>query len=130
MPCSLASGINLDHKPTATSLSLLSAQVKKRCRWMYDFSKDVLSQLPGSSADPYGGTAIDINALGWAFASVTSRAFRTRGKAYPASCLPLIDMANHSLEPNVEVGGATLSRSPTCMHALHSAPGIQRPAAC
>jgi histone-lysine N-methyltransferase SETD3 len=34
---------------------------------------------------------------------VTSRAFRVRGPDYPAALLPLIDMANHSFDPNCEV---------------------------
>lgn len=34
---------------------------------------------------------------------VSSRAFRTRGPSSPAAMLPLIDMANHSFEPNCEV---------------------------
>lgn len=36
-------------------------------------------------------------------ATVTSRAFRPRGKSKPASLLPLIDMANHSFEPNCKI---------------------------
>ncbi|GFR48096.1 hypothetical protein Agub_g9781, partial [Astrephomene gubernaculifera] len=88
----------------------VSEQVKKRCKWLYDFSQQVLSKLPGTPEDPFGGVPIDINALGWAMACVTSRAFRTRGPAQPSAMLPLIDMANHSFEPNAEVlpisGGA------------------------
>lgn len=34
---------------------------------------------------------------------MTSRAFRIRGPQHPAALLPLIDMANHSFEPNAEV---------------------------
>lgn len=34
---------------------------------------------------------------------MTSRAFRVRGPSHPAALLPLIDMANHSFEPNAEV---------------------------
>jgi hypothetical protein len=40
---------------------------------------------------------------GWGLAAVTSRAFRVRGPSHPASLLPLVDMANHSFEPNAEV---------------------------
>jgi hypothetical protein len=40
---------------------------------------------------------------GWALAVVTSRAFRVSGPAAPAALLPLIDMANHSFDPNCEV---------------------------
>ena len=37
---------------------------------------------------------------GWALAVVTSRAFRVRGPTQPAAMLPLIDMCNHSFQPN------------------------------
>jgi hypothetical protein len=40
---------------------------------------------------------------GWALAVVSSRAFRVAGPQAPAALLPLIDMANHSFEPNCEV---------------------------
>jgi hypothetical protein len=40
---------------------------------------------------------------GWGLAAVTSRAFRVRGPAHPAALLPLVDMSNHSFNPNVEV---------------------------
>ena len=68
----------------------VSEQVKKRCKWLYDFSTKELANLPGSPDDPFGGLKIDINAMGWAMASITSRAFRTKGPQHPASCLPLI----------------------------------------
>jgi len=42
-------------------------------------------------------------AAGWALAVVSSRAFRVAGPQAPAALLPLIDMANHSFEPNCEV---------------------------
>lgn len=42
-------------------------------------------------------------APGWALAVVTSRAFRVAGPTAPAALLPLIDMANHSFQPNCEV---------------------------
>ncbi|GLC45812.1 hypothetical protein PLESTM_001782700 [Pleodorina starrii] len=88
----------------------VSQQVQKRCRWLYSFSQQVLAQLPGSPEDPFDGVTVDINALGWAMACVSSRAFRTRGPTHPAAMLPLIDMANHTFAPNAEVlpleGGA------------------------
>eukprot|EP00879_Flechtneria_rotunda_P001900 GHRR01002073.1.p1 GENE.GHRR01002073.1~~GHRR01002073.1.p1 ORF type:complete len:603 (+),score=223.44 GHRR01002073.1:581-2389(+) len=78
-------------------------QVKRRGRWLHRFSLDVLSKLPGTAADPFEGVLVDINAIGWAFAVVTSRAFRVAGPTAPAALLPLIDIANHSFSPNCEV---------------------------
>lgn len=54
-------------------------QVKKRCRWLVSFAQDALQPIRGSQADPFDGAEVDANALGWALAVVTSRAFRTRG---------------------------------------------------
>lgn len=42
----------------------VSEQVKKRGRWMYEFSRDVLGPLPGTETDPFDGIQVDINALG------------------------------------------------------------------
>mmetsp|Transcript_24988 Transcript_24988/g.54325 ORF Transcript_24988/g.54325 Transcript_24988/m.54325 type:complete len:401 (+) Transcript_24988:697-1899(+) len=81
----------------------VSEQVKKRCKWLYEFSQNNLAKLPETPEDPFSGVKVDINALGWALACVTSRAFRVRGPSHPAACLPLIDMANHSFTPNAEV---------------------------
>ncbi|GIL70677.1 hypothetical protein Vretimale_3773 [Volvox reticuliferus] len=81
----------------------VSQQVQKRCRWLFTFSQQVLAKLPGTPGDPFGGVTVDINAMGWALACVSSRAFRTRGPSHPAAMLPLIDMANHSFAPNAEV---------------------------
>lgn len=39
-------------------------QVKKRGRWLHEFSTTVLAKLPGTPADPFNGTRVDINALG------------------------------------------------------------------
>lgn len=46
---------------------------------------------------------MDVNALGWALAVVSSRAFSVRGEGQPSAMLPLVDMGNHSFEPNIEV---------------------------
>lgn len=54
-------------------------QVKKRCRWLLSFTQQTLRPISGSEKDPFDGADVDANALGWALAVVTSRAFRTRG---------------------------------------------------
>ncbi|KAL4434341.1 hypothetical protein ABPG75_000782 [Micractinium tetrahymenae] len=81
----------------------VTEQVKKRCRWLLSFTQQVLGPLRGTDRDPFEGAEVDANALGWALAVVTSRAFRTRGPGQPASLLPLVDMSNHSFEPNAKV---------------------------
>ena len=89
-------------------------QVKRRCRWLARFAGTELAPLAaagsggegggvGSGQGPFGGAVVDVNALGWGLAAVTSRAFRVRGPSHPAALLPLIDMCNHSFEPNAEV---------------------------
>ena len=57
-----------------------------------------LSQLAGNQQ-----AVPDVNLLGWALAMVSSRAFRIRGTEHPASMLPLVDLCNHSFDPNCEV---------------------------
>lgn len=52
---------------------------------------------------------------GWAFAAVTSRAFRVRPGGPPAM-LPLIDMCNHSSKPNAEV--RAISKGAVELYAL------------
>lgn len=82
----------------------VSAQVNKRARFLAAFAREQLAQhnaLPG--APPFCGARVDANAMGWAVAAVSSRAFRLRGPSAPASMLPLLDLANHSFAPNVEV---------------------------
>ena len=62
---------------------------------------------------------------GWAMACVTSRAFRVAGPAKAASLLPLVDMCNHSFQPN-----ARLLRGPggamdlVAAHDLHPASAV------
>ena len=41
----------------------VSEQVKKRCKWLFEFSKE-LANLPGTPDDPFSATQIDINAMG------------------------------------------------------------------
>jgi Rubisco LSMT substrate-binding/SET domain len=84
----------------------VTEQVKRRCRWLLSFASESLAPIRGNEAqDPFEGVEIDANALGWALAAVTSRAFRTRGPDQPAAMLPLIDMANHSFDPNAKITG-------------------------
>lgn len=92
---------------TALQYPPVTEQVKRRCRWLLGFTSDVLTPIRGTSADPFEGVEIDANALGWALAAVTSRAFRVRGPEYPAAMLPLIDMCNHSFEPNAKIQGTS-----------------------
>jgi len=42
----------------------VAEQVKKRGRWLAGFARDVLAPLRGTPDDPFGGAAIDVNALG------------------------------------------------------------------
>lgn len=82
----------------------VSSQVIKRCRWLIQFAKDELQKE--GDANPFHGTQIDANSLGWAFAAVTSRAFRPGGPKSAGVLLPLIDMCNHSFSPNAKVIGS------------------------
>ena len=73
-------------------------KVNKRCRFLLGFEKDVKSVLedldPGDH--PFCGQVVNASSLGWAMSAVSSRAFRTD----IPMLLPLIDMCNHSFEPN------------------------------
>jgi len=75
----------------------VSEQVTKRCRFLLQFSKRIASQ-PTQAAAVFDGICVDANTLGWALASVSSRAFKVGDGAGKDSraMLPLIDMANHS----------------------------------
>lgn len=62
------------------------------------------------SEHPFGGQDVDASSLGWAMAAVSSRAFRLYGKKLPGGTyndlpmmLPLIDMCNHSFNPNARI---------------------------
>lgn len=81
----------------------VSSQIIKRCKWLLQFSSTELQQKDNS---PFDGSVIDANTLGWAFAAVTSRAFRPGGPKSAGVLLPLIDMCNHSFSPNAKVIGS------------------------
>ncbi|XP_057481085.1 uncharacterized protein LOC130768097 [Actinidia eriantha] len=83
-------------------------QVNKRCHFLLDFEKEV-KQLKLDD-HPFGGQDVDSSSLGWAMSAVSSRAFRLYGKELPDGSranvpmmLPLIDMCNHSFNPNSEI---------------------------
>jgi hypothetical protein len=76
----------------------ISAQVAKRGRFLQSFCTG--HDLGGDGGRKlFNGLAVDMGAVGWAFAAVTSRAFRLRGPELPASLLPLIDLCNHAFPP-------------------------------
>lgn len=59
---------------------------------------------------PFGGQDIDASSLGWAMSAVSSRAFRLYGRKLQDGArisvpmmLPLVDMCNHSFNPNAEI---------------------------
>lgn len=87
-------------------------QVNKRCRFLLDFEKEVTRQVGELKLQdhPFGGADVDASSLGWAMSAVSSRAFRLHGKALQNGnrgdvpmMLPLIDMCNHSFNPNAEI---------------------------
>ncbi|KAJ0492382.1 putative [histone H3]-lysine(4) N-trimethyltransferase chromatin remodeling SET family [Helianthus annuus] len=87
-------------------------QVNKRCRFLLDFEKEVRREVEDVKFEdhPFGGRDVDASSLGWAMSAVSSRAFRLHGKALQNGnsgdvpmMLPLIDMCNHSFNPNAEI---------------------------
>ncbi|XP_004228642.1 uncharacterized protein [Solanum lycopersicum] len=87
-------------------------QVNKRCRFLLDFEKILKHELENLKPDdhPFSGQDVDSSALGWAMSAVSSRAFRLYGGKRPDGTrsnvpmmLPLIDMCNHSFDPNAEI---------------------------
>ncbi|KAK1419878.1 hypothetical protein QVD17_29298 [Tagetes erecta] len=87
-------------------------QVNKRCRFLLDFEKEVRREVEDVKLQnhPFGGRDVDASSLGWAMSAVSSRAFRLHGKALQNGnssdvpmMLPLIDMCNHSFNPNAEI---------------------------
>ncbi|KAM2658404.1 hypothetical protein EV2_021116 [Malus domestica] len=86
-------------------------QVNKRCRFLLDFEKEVKHALENLKPNdhPFGGQSVDASSLGWAMSAVSSRAFRLYGKKLRGGnydipmMLPLIDMCNHSFNPNAAI---------------------------
>ncbi|KAI4313708.1 hypothetical protein L6164_026664 [Bauhinia variegata] len=87
-------------------------QVNKRCRFLLDFEREVKHSLENLKPDnhPFGGQEVDASSLGWAMSAVSSRAFRLYGNKRIDGThidipmmLPLIDMCNHSFNPNAQI---------------------------
>ncbi|GAU12915.1 hypothetical protein TSUD_74020 [Trifolium subterraneum] len=87
-------------------------QVNKRCRFLLDFDQQVKRALAGLTPDkhPFGGQEVDASSLGWAMSAVSSRAFKLHGNKQSNGIdfdipmmLPLIDMCNHSFNPNARI---------------------------
>ncbi|CAN1297196.1 Actin-histidine N-methyltransferase [Linum perenne] len=87
-------------------------QVNKRCRFLLEFEQLVKRTLETlrPSDHPFSGQSIDASSLGWAMSAVSSRAFRLHGEKLPGGghevvpmMLPLIDMCNHSFNPNARI---------------------------
>ena len=62
-------------------------------------------RIRGGEEDPFKGEALSKTQLIWATCSVSSRAYRVRGKSgqrggHLASLLPVVDLINHSFEAN------------------------------
>lgn len=94
------------------SNSWITRQVNKRCRFLLDFEQKVKHALVGLTPDkhPFGGQEVDASSLGWAMSAVSSRAFKLHGNKQSNGInfdipmmLPLIDMCNHSFNPNARI---------------------------
>ena len=104
----------------------LVVQVKRRSRFLIDYSsgplKDVTAGKDGKTESvPFDGYSVGADALGWAFACASSRAFRVAGEGKPAAMLPLIDVANHSFEASAEVRAA-MGEGPGAIEMVASRP--------
>ncbi|KAJ8770026.1 hypothetical protein K2173_009761 [Erythroxylum novogranatense] len=73
----------------------LLSQVNKRCRFLLDFEQEVKHALHGLKSDnhPFEGQDIDASGLGWAIWLDIDTPMM----------LPLIDMCNHSFNPNAQI---------------------------
>lgn len=87
-------------------------QVKKRCKYLFNFEGLVNSVVDGLAPEqhPFGGQHVDAAALGWAMSAVSSRAFRLHGditsegkRGGTPMLLPLVDMCNHNFHPNARI---------------------------
>ena len=80
----------------------LMIRTRYRCRFLTDFSDNVLGPLHNKISDPFSGHVADVNAFGWGFATAASRALRNPDVIGDDGhvMVPLIDIASHSFNPN------------------------------
>ncbi|CAK7326802.1 unnamed protein product [Dovyalis caffra] len=87
-------------------------QVNRRCRFLLDFEQEVKRAVENLKQNdhPFDGQDVDASSLGWAMSAVSSRAFRLYGEKLPDGTridapmmLPLIDLCNHSFDPNAQI---------------------------
>ncbi|WVZ73778.1 hypothetical protein U9M48_022054 [Paspalum notatum var. saurae] len=78
-------------------------QVNKRCRFLLEFEKKVQQKLDNVPLKdhPFYGQDVNSSSLGWAMSAASTRAFRLHGEI--PMLLPLIDMCNHSFNPNARI---------------------------
>ncbi|EEE57758.1 hypothetical protein OsJ_08284 [Oryza sativa Japonica Group] len=78
-------------------------QVNKRCRFLLEFEKEVKHKLGTVPLEdhPFCGQDVNSSSLGWAMSAASTRAFRLHGEI--PMLLPLIDMCNHSFNPNARI---------------------------
>ncbi|XWS69383.1 hypothetical protein CRYUN_Cryun04dG0174500 [Craigia yunnanensis] len=106
---------NLQYAPLLYQLALklivifCPNQVNKRCCLLLEFVKRALKKA-SSEVNCDFLPQPDASSLGWAMSAVSSRAFHLYGKKLPdgTHCdipmmLPLIDMRNHSFNPNARI---------------------------
>uniref|UniRef100_A0A0E0NKL9 SET domain-containing protein n=1 Tax=Oryza rufipogon TaxID=4529 RepID=A0A0E0NKL9_ORYRU len=81
----------------------LADQVNKRCRFLLEFEKEVKHKLGTVPLEdhPFCGQDVNSSSLGWAMSAASTRAFRLHGEI--PMLLPLIDMCNHSFNPNARI---------------------------
>ncbi len=88
-------------------LTLMQRQ-RERCNFLLQFCNEILTPLQQSQQDPFSGHAADVNALGWGFASASSRAIRNnviqcdskKDTTFEAIMIPYLDIVSHSISPS------------------------------
>lgn len=77
--------------------------MNKRCRFLLEFEKEVKHKLGTVPLEdhPFCGQDVNSSSLGWAMSAASTRAFRLHGEI--PMLLPLIDMCNHSFNPNARI---------------------------
>jgi len=80
-------------------------RTRDRCRFLLEFTDNVLIPLHKTTLDPFLSQSADVNAFGWAFAAAASRALRNPAVIQKSGhvLVPVIDIASHSFEPTCEV---------------------------